>query len=279
MPRRFATVALITILLPVAGLSIAAGRASQTAPAQTTQSPQSPQSQTPPWKAKNLEFFPKDISRQELTQRMREFSLALGVRCQHCHVGGDGISFDGVVFDSDEKPAKRKARVMLRMVDQINTVTLAQLPSRAEPRVVVECATCHHGLAIPKSLQTTLFEIIQTQGTAAAVAKYRELRADAALGRYNFGIWEINELARRLSQVGKSQEAIAMLEMNGEFYPDAPEIDVFIGQQYEKLGDNEKALQRYRAALAKAPQNEMIKQHLAAFEKSLATGAEKTPPE
>jgi hypothetical protein len=221
-----------------------------------------------PWKAKNLECFPKDISRPELTQRMREFSLALGVRCQHCHTGGDGISFDGVVFDSDDKAPKRTARAMLRMMDQLNTVTLAQLPNRAEPRVVIECDTCHRGLAVPKSLQTTMFEMIQTQGTAAAVAKYRELRTDAALGRYNFGEWEVNELARRLSQAGKSQDAIAMLELNGEFFPKAPEIDAFIGEQYEKLGDREKALQRYRAALAKAPDNENIKKHLADLEKS-----------
>src|SRR5262249_32531943 len=154
------------------------------------------------------------------------------------------------------------------MVEQLNTVTLAQLPSRAEPRVVVDCATCHRGVAIPRSLQTTLFEIIQTKGTAAAVAKYRELRADAVLGRYNFGEWEMNELARRLAQAGKSQEAIAMLELNGEFYPAAAEIDVLIGEQYQKLGDRDTARQRYRAALVKAPQNDMIKQHLAELEKS-----------
>lgn len=228
---------------------------------------QTPPAQTQPWKAKNLEFFPKDISRAELTQRMREFSLALGVRCQHCHTGGDGISFDGVIFDSDDKAPKRTARAMLKMMDQLNTVTLAQLPNRAEPRVVIECATCHRGVAVPKSLQTTLFETIQTQGTAAAVAKYRELRTDAMLGRYNFGEWEMNELARRLGQAGKSQEAIAMLELNGEFFPKAPEIDAFIGEQYEKLGDREKALQSYRAALAKAPDNENIKKHLADLEK------------
>jgi tetratricopeptide (TPR) repeat protein len=266
MPRRSAApIALFTVaVLAIAfSLSIAAARAGQTPPPAAT------------WKAKNLKFFPKDISREQLMQRMREFSFALGVRCQYCHAGGDGISFDGVVFDSDEKPAKRTARAMLKMVGQLNTVTLAELPNRAEPRVSVECATCHHGLPLPKTLQTMLFEIIQIKGTAAAVAKYRELRADAVLGRYNFGEWEINELARRLAEAGKSQEAIAILDMNAEFYPNAPEIDVLIGDQYRKLGDRDKAQQRYRAALAKSPQNDMAKQRLADLEKS----AEKSPPE
>lgn len=170
------------------------------------------QTAAPPWKAENLQFFPKDISRPALTQRMREFSLALGVRCQYCHTGGNGVSFEGVVFASDDKPAKRTARAMLRIVDQLNTTTLAQLPTRAEPRVVVECATCHRGVTLPKSLQTTLFEIVESKGAPTAIAKYRELRADALLGHYNFGKWEINELARRLSEANKPDAVIAILD-------------------------------------------------------------------
>lgn len=61
-----------------------------------------------PWKGENLQYFPKDIARPALVQRMREFSLALGVRCQYCHTGGDGVSFDGVVFGSDD--SRRRSR-------------------------------------------------------------------------------------------------------------------------------------------------------------------------
>jgi len=231
-----------------------------------TASAQTPEA--PPWKGENLQFYPKDIGRAQLTQRMREFSFALGVRCQYCHTGGNGVSFDGVVFASDDKPAKRTARVMLRMVEQLNTTTLAQLPARAEPRVVVECSTCHRGVALPKSLQTTLFEIVQSQGAPAAVAKYRELRADALLGHYNFGEWEINELARRLNEAQKPDAAIAILEMNGEFYPKSPEIDVMIGELHRRLGNRDKAMARYRMALGKAPDHPMAKQRLEELEKN-----------
>ena len=82
--------------------------------------------------ARTCSIYPRDIPRPALIQRMREFSFALGVRCQYCHTGGDGVSFDGVVFSSDEKPAKVKARAMLRMADQLNNTMLAQLPSRAD---------------------------------------------------------------------------------------------------------------------------------------------------
>jgi tetratricopeptide (TPR) repeat protein len=244
-------------LLAAALTAVAAIAAAQTAgPAQ------------PPWKGKNLQYFPQDITREALVQRMREFSFALGVRCQHCHVGGDGISFDGVVFESDDKPPKVKARAMLRMVDQLNNSILPQIPSRAEPRVQVGCVTCHHGLALPKSLQTTLLEVIEKDGTAAAVARYRQLRADTMTqGSYNFGEWEINELARRLVEMDRTADAIAILEMNGEFYPKSAAIDFQLGELLLKRGERDKAIARYRAALEKAPQHDLVKRRLAELEK------------
>jgi hypothetical protein len=216
-----------------------------------------------PWRGENLQFFANDISRPQLVQRMREFSFALDVRCQYCHAGGDGISFDGVDFASDAKPAKVKARAMLRLVDQINNTMLASVPARAEPRVSVNCATCHRGNALPKSLQTTLLEIIEKDGVTAATAKYRELRANTLIaGKYNFGEWEINELARRLTEGGRTAEAIAILEMNGEFYPKSADIDFTIGELHRARTENDKAIARYRTALAKNPQHQAAKRWL-----------------
>ena len=229
--------------------------------------PAAAQTAPPQWKGENLQHYPKDIPRERLIQRMREFSFALGVRCQYCHAGGDGVSFDGVVFASDEKPAKGKARAMLKMVDELNTVTLAKLPSRAEPRVQVECATCHRGLPLPKSLQTTLLEAINKDGVAAAITRYRELRTNLTSGLYNFGEWEMNELARRLTEAGNTGAAITMLELNGEFNPQSGDIEFLIGELHRTRGEREKAIARYHAALVKAPQHQGAKQRLSELEK------------
>jgi len=219
-------------------------------------------------KLENLQFFPMDISRQQLTQRMREFSFALNVRCQYCHTGGDGVSFEGVNFASDEKPTKVKARAMLRMVDELNTAVLPKLHSRAEPHVDVTCATCHRGLPLPKSLQTTLLEIIDQDGIPAAVARYRALRQDTLVfGRYNFDEWEMNELARRLFEAKKTEAAIAMLELNGEFNPKSAAIDFQIGEIHRQRGERDLAIQRYRLALTKAPNHQGVIQRLAELEK------------
>src|SRR5258705_4295165 len=156
---------------------------------------------------------------------------------------------------------------MLRMADDINTTMLPKVPSRAEPRVEVNCATCHRGLRLPKSLQTTLFEIVQKDGAPAAVAKYKELRADMTLGTYNFGQWEINELARRLAEAKNAGGAIAILEMNGEYYPKSAEIDFQIAELHLARGEKDKALQRFKTALVKAPDDDRLKARIAELEK------------
>jgi hypothetical protein len=225
-----------------------------------------PQAQEPEG-PKNLQFFPMDIPRQELIQRMREFSFALGVRCQYCHAGGDGISFEGVEFDSDVKLAKRRARYMLEMVRTINTSLLSGVPERGDSGTSVDCATCHRGSAVPKLLATELTEVIEADGVDAAVARYRELRRDAVLGKYSFSEWTINELARELEEAGNEEAAIAMLEMNAEYHPESVAIDMTLGGLYLSSGDPDRAIAHYRRALAKQPDNEQARRRLQELER------------
>src|SRR5688572_6848888 len=161
-----------------------------------------------PQALENLQYFPKDISRDALIQRMREFSFALNVRCQYCHTGGDGVSFEGVVFASDEKIAKRKARFMLRMTDTLNTTLLADLPGRRDPPVRMDCVHCHRGSATPRTLAAELTDVIAAKGPQAAVERYRELRGAMAAGRFDFGEWSVNEIARELIEKGNTDAAI-----------------------------------------------------------------------
>jgi len=198
--------------------------------------------------------LPKNITRDALVQRMREFSFALGVRCQYCHAGGDGISFKGVAFSSDAKRTKVQARAMLRLVDTLNTSLLPGLPSRRDPPVRIDCVTCHRGLPVPKTLATELTDVIRTKGVDAAVARYRELREKSLLrGWFSFDEWTMNELARTLGERGDTDAAIAMLKLNAEYYPKSPDIDYMLGELYRGRGDREQAIACYRAALDKNP--------------------------
>ena len=94
----------------------------------------------------NLRFLPEDIQRGELIGIMRNFTIQLGVgRCSFCHMVSDALDQPDDDFASDEKATKRKARVMLQMVQAINQNYLARLPDRGEPNIEVTCATCHAG--------------------------------------------------------------------------------------------------------------------------------------
>lgn len=216
-----------------------------------------------PEKFQNLQVFPKEIARDSLVQIMRGFSFALGVRCQHCHAGGDGISFEGVKFDSDDKPAKRKARFMLRMVDSLNRIVLAALPERSDPPVVVQCVTCHRGLSKPTTLEAELMKTIEKSGVDSAIKQYRGLRERVAFnGYYDFTEWRINELARHLVGASKVTEAIAILEMNAEFNPRSGSIPFELGELYRRQGDKDKAIAAFQRVLQLQPNNQQARQRL-----------------
>jgi hypothetical protein len=119
------------------GISVAVAQAAQPAPGTPAAAP-------PP---KNLQVFPKDISRAELISNMRFFTQALGVRCTFCHVGTEGQPPSTFDFASDAKKEKLIARKMLTMVQRINTQDFGVQPALATAKVT--CFTCHRGSTKP----------------------------------------------------------------------------------------------------------------------------------
>jgi len=79
---------------------------------------------------KNLKL----LKPENLMETMQAFRVALGVRCDFCHVRGD--------FASDENPHKGIAREMILMTRQINT----HFP---DGKMHVGCYTCHRGAEEP----------------------------------------------------------------------------------------------------------------------------------
>lgn len=216
-----------------------------------------------PERFQNLQVLPAGIARDSLVQIMRGFSFALGVRCQYCHAGGDGVSFAGVSFESDEKPAKQKARFMIRMVDSLNRFVLAAIPGRSDPPVSIQCVTCHRGLSKPATLEAVLMRTIERSGVDSAIRQYRGLRERSALnGYFDFTEWRVNELARHLVAAGKIPEAIAILEMNAEFNPRSVSIQLELGDLYRQLGERDKAITAFQRALQLNPDNQQARQRL-----------------
>jgi len=173
-----------------------------------------------PEKFENLQFFPKDMEQRALIERMRDFSGALGVRCEFCHVGEGGPELLNMDFASDDKEAKRTARRMLVMVAAIQKEYIANL-GRARP-IQVGCFTCHHGVARPEPVEVVIGEILESSGIEAAVDRYRSLRSEHyGSAAYDFGESPLNRLGERLLRAGKAEAAVAVLELNAEFHPDS----------------------------------------------------------
>jgi hypothetical protein len=131
MSSRLPVIALATATV-LFGVSVAA--------AQTSPAPPAPPA------FKNLQVFPKDITRPQLIANMKFFAQSLGVRCTFCHVGQEGQPLSTFDFASDAKREKQTARKMLAMVHRINEQEFGVTDLS---KVKVTCFTCHRGSTKP----------------------------------------------------------------------------------------------------------------------------------
>ncbi len=217
-----------------------------------------------PPKLENLKYFPADIPRDTLITRMRAIAGALGVRCAYCHVEQEGANGRPQLKPAlDDKQTKIKARFMLRMVDSINNKLLAALPDRSDPPVRVTCVTCHRGLPKPATLQSTLSAAIEKGGADSATKLYRHLRETSLVsGTYDFSEGSLVSLASQLFDHGRADDALAMLKLDQEFYPNSGNVDFAMAEIYRQRRDKDNAITRYRLALQKDPNNGFAKRRL-----------------
>jgi hypothetical protein len=110
----------VLLLLSVAALA--------QAPPQAPPEGQAPHKQMPA--PKNLKL----LDPAELMPTMMAFRVALGEKCDFCHVAGD--------FASDDKPPKEIARKMIMLARDINS----KFP---DGKIHVTCYTCHRGAEEP----------------------------------------------------------------------------------------------------------------------------------
>ena len=103
----------------------------------------------PPASFKNLQVLPKDATAGVVVGTMKGFANNLGVRCQFCHVGKEGLPLEEFDFVSDEIPQKKTARIMMRLTDDINQQLDAAVPRAAGAEAGVTCITCHRGKSTP----------------------------------------------------------------------------------------------------------------------------------
>jgi hypothetical protein len=103
----------------------------------------------PSQKERNLKVLPKDISDEKLDSIMHTYNIALGVKCNFCHVQLKDFA-DSLDFASDKEPMKENARDMMRMVIDINSKYFSYDSGKpAEYLNAITCKTCHRGEPFP----------------------------------------------------------------------------------------------------------------------------------
>ena len=87
---------------------------------------------------KNLKVLPKDWSRAQVVNVMQNFTAALGVGCDYCHVQNQGAPPD---FASDDKKEKDFARAMMRITTDLNAKLPMEFGVAANELTRVGCIT------------------------------------------------------------------------------------------------------------------------------------------
>lgn len=205
-----------------------------------------------PEEPENLEI----LTVRQLRPVMGGFTRALGVRCSHCHVGEEGASLATYDFPSDEKQTKLTARVMLRMLGDINQ-RLNTIEPSGDQAVNMWCHTCHRGRPRPMTLEEELGETFRAEGAEAALAQYDELRERFyGRGAYDFGESALNGLGYDLLGAGQLDLAVEVFQKNVEQFPESSNVYDSLGEAYMERGDTALAIENYEKSLELDPRNE-----------------------
>ena len=198
----------------------------------------------------NLEVLPKDISSKELGETMKGFAMGLGVRCEACHVGEAGQPLETFDFESDEKPMKEKARLMLKMVAAINGDYVASLDEiEASERVAVRCVTCHRGRPKPSLIEDVLDEQLAGGGLDTAVETYSKLRAEFyGSHSYDFSENSLPMYAQALAGRGEIAAAIAFAKINAGHFPESYYSFFVLAELYSATGQKAEAIAGFERA-------------------------------
>lgn len=97
----------------------------------------------------NLQVLPKTMTGDQVHELMHKWEASLGTECSTCHAADPkNIGPNGrprLNFADDSKPEKATARLMVRMVEEINTQYIGKIDDHGQPPPPVSCGTCHRG--------------------------------------------------------------------------------------------------------------------------------------
>ncbi len=165
-------------------------------------------------------------------------------------------------------------RIMRILGDQHLIVALANAPGAPLPQVILNIAAILYDQPydLPKKLASDeIARVIITNGTAAAEARYAEIRKKEN-DNYQFGENRFNRLGYEFVRAGKLPEAISVFKMNVENNPGSANVYDSLAEAYMLAGRTENAIKNYEKSLKMLDEDPNIPD---AFRQRLREGAQK----
>lgn len=106
----------------------------------------------------------------------------------------------------------------------------------------------------PQSICAAVTEVMETTGTEAAVARYRQLKSEEP-ENWSFAENELNMLGYQLLARDRIEDAIVIFELNTEAYPEGFNTYDSLGEAYLLAGRTDDAIANYERSLELNPDN------------------------
>lgn len=149
---------------------------------------------------KNIQVL-KDIREDQLIPSMRYITVALGVRCDFCHVQDK--------FESDDKPEKGRAREMMKMMMAINA-------DNFHNRREVTCFTCHAGHSHPMAIPALSTTATMTAQAPAAAEEHRDTASGNSPETASQVLPSVDEILAKYTQALGGTDAIQKMASRSE---------------------------------------------------------------
>jgi CubicO group peptidase (beta-lactamase class C family) len=114
-----------------------------------------------------------------------------------------------------------------------------------------------------RSIANTLLNTITEKDVTAAITQYRTLKTGPTANEYDFGEAELNRLGYQLLSMKKVAEAIEILKLNVEMFPQSANVYDSLGEAYLAHNDKELSIANYKKSLELDPNNANGKRQLA----------------
>ena len=123
-------------------------------------------------------------------------------------------------------------------------------------------------IGIPKqSINEVLMDLVLADSIQAAINKYHDLKKNKS-NDYNFKESQLNSFGYQLLQVGKIDQAIALLKLNAETYPESFNVYDSMGEAYMIKGNKAEAIANYEKSLKLNPKNKNAEDNIKKLKES-----------